>query len=142
MPDDNTININENMGMKDRFKDTLDELEKTPLIIDALDELEKKIDKVNENIPPIQPPLTKEEKIEMMNMIFPIQLGDKVKNKHNEEGYVESVCIDRRGVMYLVGYQKHELIWESEYQIKKISPYSANEEVSHKEKSIKTDIPD
>ena len=143
MPDDK-VEINERMGMKDHFEDTLE----------ALDELEEKIDKVNKNITgeskdpdrmSIRPPLTKEEKIRMMNMIFPISLGDKVKNKHNEEGFVESVCIDQRGVIYLVLYQKHELIWESSYQIEKISPYFANDGVPIGEsgsKTPKTDIPD
>jgi hypothetical protein len=152
MTNDKTIKIDEGMGMKDHFEDTLDELEKKDSsIIDALDELEKKIDEVNKYISPqpdkmsIQPPLTKEQKIKLMNMVFPISLGDKVKNKFDEEGYVESVCIDHRGVIYLVAYKTHELIWESEYQIKKISPYFATESVSHRkteEKSIKTDIPD
>jgi hypothetical protein len=154
MPDDK-VEMNEGMGMKDHFKDTLDELEKTkvetPPIINALDELEKKIDEVSKCISPqpdkmsIRPPLTKEQKIKMINMIFPISLGDKVKNKFNEEGFVESVCIDHRGVIYLVCYQKHELIWESEYQIEKISPYTATESVSPKSDNLnvpKTDIPD
>ena len=150
MPDDK-VEINEGMGMKDHFKDTLDELEKDPPIIDALDELEKKINEVSKCISPqpdkmsIRPPLTKEQKIKMINMIFPISLGDKVKNKHDEKGFVESVCIDHRGVIYLVSYPKHNQIWESEYQIEKISPYFATEGVSGNkgvEKPPKTDIPD
>jgi len=152
MPDDKA-EMKEGMGMKDHFEDTLDELEKEKKepILNTLDELEKKIDEVNKCISPqpdkmsIRPPLTKEQKIKMLNLIFPISLGDKVKNKHDEEGFVESVCIDHRGVIYLVCYQKHEIIWESEYQIKKISPYFANEEVSPIPPGPlprKTDIPD
>ena len=146
------VGMNEGMGLKDHFEETIDQ--NSDPIMDALDELEKNIDKVNRCIPPqsdkmsIRPPLTKEEKIRMINMIFPISLGDKVKNKFDEVGYVESVCIDHRGVLYLVTYQKHELIWESDYQIRKISPYSSNDGLydgpddQRPLRTAKTDIPD
>ena len=130
---DNKVEINEGMQMDD-----------------ALDELEKKMDDVNKDIPSpdkmsMHPPLTREDKIRMINMLFPISLGDHVKNKHGEEGYVETVAIDQRGVLYLINYKKHSTIWESSYQIEKISPYFATESDSHRKtegKSIKTDIPD
>ena len=137
---DDKVEINERMGMKDHFEDTLG----------ALDDLEKKIDEVNKDIPSpdkmsMHPPLTREDKIRMINMLFPISLGDKVKNKHGEEGYVETVAIDKRGVIYLINYKKHNTIWESSYQIEKISPYFATESDhigEDRSKAVKTDIPD
>ena len=119
LPTGQTEHLNEGTSFKDAVKN-----EKSS-IIDDLDELEKKIDEVNENIPDrtsIRPPLTNEQKIDMLNQIFPIHLGDKVRNKHSEDGIVESVSIDPRGVLYLVGYKEHETHWEREDQIKK-SPH-------------------
>jgi hypothetical protein len=128
------------------FKDAVDDLKsavknekfREPSIIDDLDELEKKIDQVNKNI---SLPLTTEQKINMLNQIFPIHLGDRVRNKHSEDGIVESVSIDPRGVLYLVGYKEHETHWEREDQIKKISSYSASDK-DFTPSLFKTDIPD
>jgi hypothetical protein len=110
--------------------------------MEDLDELEKKIDEVNRDIPDrtsIRPPLTNEQKIDMLNQIFPIHLGDRVRNKHSEDGIVESVSIDPRGVLYLVGYKEHETHWEREDQIQKISSYGSKD---INLTPFKTDIPE
>ena len=138
LPTGQTEHLNEGTSFKDAVKN-----EKSS-IIDDLDELEKKIDEVNENIPDrtsIRPPLTNEQKIDMLNQIFPIHLGDKVRNKHSEDGIVESVSIDPRGVLYLVGYKEHKTYWEREDQIKKISSYGPSDDDSPPFPPFKTDIP-
>lgn len=130
LPTGQTEKLGENIGLN----------EKT--IMEDLDELEKKIDEVNKDIPDrtsIRPPLTNEQKIDMLNQIFPIHLGDKVRNKHSEDGIVESVSIDPRGVLYLVGYKEHETHWEREDQIQKISSYGSKD---INLTPFKTDIPE
>ena len=128
LPTGQVEKLDENMGMRAK-----------PSIIDDLDKLEQKIDEVNRDIPDrIRPPLTNEQKIDMLNQIFPIHLGDKVRNKHSEDGIVESVSIDPRGVLYLVGYKEHKTYWEREDQIKKISSYGPS---GNDSSSFKTDIP-
>jgi hypothetical protein len=136
--DDNKENIesmNESMKLKSEFKDP---------VIDDLDKLEKKIDEVNKNITSgskmIRPPLTNQEKIDMLNMIFPIQLGSKVRNKHSEDGIVETVAIDRRGVIYFVEYKEQRSKWESEDQIRKIAQYGEDDKVPPGPLPFRTDI--
>jgi len=134
LPTGQVEKLDENMGMRAKFKE--------PSIIDDLDKLEQKIDEVNRDIPNrIRPPLTNEQKIDMLNQIFPIHLGDKVRNKHSEDGIVESVSIDPRGVLYLVGYKEHKTYWEREDQIKKISSYGPSDDDSPPFPPFKTDIP-
>jgi len=134
LPTGQVEKLDENMGMRAKFKE--------PSIIDDLDKLEQKIDEVNRDIPDrIRPPLTNEQKIDMLNQIFPIHLGDKVRNKHSEDGIVESVSIDPRGVLYLVGYKEHKTYWEREDQIKKISSYGPSDDDSPPFPPFKTDIP-
>ena len=138
MPDDKE-KINEGMGMGADFKE--------PSITDDLDTLESKIDEVNKMISPdrrsIRPPLTNEQKIKMLDMIFPIHLGDKIKNKHGLKGYVTSVSIDHRGVLYLIEYPKHETHWETEYAIEKISSHTDSDTPTPPGPiPLRTDIPD
>ena len=131
LPTGQVEKLDENMGMRAK-----------PSIIDDLDKLEQKIDEVNRDIPDrIRPPLTNEQKIDMLNQIFPIHLGDKVRNKHSEDGIVESVSIDPRGVLYLVGYKEHKTYWEREDQIKKIPSYGPSDDDSPPFPPFKTDIP-
>ena len=63
--------------------------------------------------------LTNEEKLEMLDKIFDIRLDSKVRNRHLEDGIVEMVGIDYRGVQYLVRYKGHKLVWENDQTIKK-----------------------
>lgn len=131
LPTGQTEKLDENIGLGERKN-----------IMEDLDELEKKIDEVNRDIPDrtsIRPPLTNEQKIDMLNQIFPIHLGDRVRNKHSEDGIVESVSIDPRGVLYLVGYKEHETHWEREDQIQKISSYGSKD---INLTPFKTDIPE
>jgi hypothetical protein len=77
----------------------------------------------------------------MLSQIFPIQLGSKVRNKHCEDGIVEMVAIDFRGVLYLVEYKNHESSWEAENQIDIINDFGASErDTDAKKPTIRTDI--
>ena len=71
----------------------------------------------------ILPILTPNEKIELMGMLFPIGLGDRVRNKLTEDGIVEMVGVDHRGALYLVMYKDQTSRWESEAQIEKTQTY-------------------
>jgi len=116
LPPITTNELNEGMGMGSDFKE--------PSILDDLDKLEAKIDEVNKNIPEpnkmIRPPLTNQQKIDMLNQIFSFRLGDKVRNLFSEDGIIEMVGIDRRGVIYLVEFKENNTKWLSEDQMKKI----------------------
>lgn len=95
----------------------------------------------------MRPPLTTEEKIQLIGCLFPIELGCHIKNKHNEEGFVEMVGIDHRGALYLVAYKDQNVRWETEAQIKRISytgPFRKAQDsfASEFPSEPKTDIPD
>lgn len=85
--------------------------------------------------------LTNEEKLEMLDKIFDIHLDSRVRNRHLEDGIVEMVGIDYRGVQYLVRYKDHKLVWENDQTIKKTKfedeNNNGNQEIGQK---IKTDI--
>lgn len=170
MPNQKEPNLREGMGFKDAIKTEKNDFDKIESKIDELDKrisgtgekqplgiigesqdqeepltLGRKIDKILRQQRPFTIlSLSIEEKIQLIDFLFPIALGDEVRNKFDEVGYVESVSIDRRGVLYLVRYKTHEILWESEYQIEKISLHLSSDEVSEEKQPnlIKTDIPD
>jgi len=124
MPKDNGI---------EKIDETMKSESKTE-VLDDLEEIEKKIKMLDPRNQ--EEPIDYEKKVEMLDLLFPIRLGNKVENKHKEIGYVGSVCIDRRGVLYLVRYEGHKEIWETEFDIKDITFKSESEPISN----IVTDI--
>jgi hypothetical protein len=132
MPEDNKIIIDETMDLKTETT-----------LLDDLDELEKRIDQVNPDKMSMRPPLTHEQKIKLLDLLFPIKLGSRVQNKHMEVGYVESVSIDRRGVLYLTRYKDQNTTWETEFDIEDISSQKdVPKPDTTSSSSIVTDIPD
>lgn len=86
---------------------------------------------------------TLEDKIKMLAEIFPFALGDRVRNRHQENGFIEMVGLDERGVQYLVRYADNNRVWELDAHISKQKFGQENETVHVKESiGLKTDIPD
>jgi len=133
MPDD-IEHIEEGMIFKDpienEFPNDLDTIEK------RINELQEKIENQEE-----EELMTIEQKINMLGKIFPLSIGDRVRNLLSEDGIVEMVGLDDRGVLYLIKYKEQNTKWESEHSIKKNDSYKSSQEDSALNKSsIKTDI--
>jgi len=91
--------------------------------------------------PDQEEPMTIEQKINMLGKIFPFSIGDRIRNKLSEDGIVEMVGLDNRGVLYLINYKDQKTKWESEGFIKKNNSYkSSQEDPTLNKSSIKTDI--
>jgi hypothetical protein len=132
MPDDIEY-IEEGMKFKDpienEFPNDLDTIEK------RINKLQEKIENQEEEL------MTIEQKINMLGKIFPLSIGDRVRNLLSEDGIVEMVGLDDRGVLYLIKYKEQNTKWESEHSIKKNVSYKSSQEDSALNKSsIKTDI--
>ena len=94
-----------------------------------------------EDAPDQEEPMTIERKIHMLGKIFPLAINDRVRNLLSEDGIVEMVGLDDRGVLYLIKYKDQKTKWESEHSIKKNDSYKSSQEDSTLDKSsIKTDI--
>jgi len=130
----NINGIAEDMIFKDpienEFPNDLDTIEK------RINELQEKIENQEE-----EELMTIEQKINMLGKIFPLSIGDRVRNLLSEDGIVEMVGLDDRGVLYLIKYKEQNTKWESEHSIKKNDSYKSSQEDSALNKSsIKTDI--
>lgn len=142
MPNDDDRNIEkvkESIGMDDQKTDNPssyeEQMEKAKE--EDIDDLGVERDDCDQ-----EEPMTKERAIHMMDKIFPIKLGSRVRNKHQEDGIVEMVGVDFRGVLYLVAYQGHESSWESEHTIKVLDRFGSDKEISDMRETVaKTDIP-
>jgi hypothetical protein len=100
-----------------------------------LEDIEKRINELSDN------KITNEKKLEMLDRIFDIRLDSRVRNRHSEDGIVEMVGIDYRGVQYLVRYKGHKLVWENDLTIKKVKFDNDSRESKIKSKTgIKTDF--
>lgn len=106
-------------------------------ITEAMDVKAKAIEESEDK----EEPMTFERKLYMISKLFPIELGSRVRNKLGEDGIVEMVGIDHRGVLYLVLYKDQNTKWESEAQIKQITSYGSSPSAKNNIKP-KTDIPD
>ena len=83
------------------------------------------------------------KKLQEINSIFKFPLGCKVRNRHNETGYVEMCGLDYRGTIYLVSLPEGLSRYYTESEIKLI-PFDP-ENKDHKKSEdprIQTDIPD
>ena len=105
-----------------------------------MDEIEKRIDSLSENIKK-EKPTDIHEQISLLDQIFTFGVGDRIRNKLNESGIIEMVALDYRGVLYLVQYKEGVSRWQSDDQISKDASYQAYKDDSKKEGKIKTDIP-
>jgi hypothetical protein len=135
---EDTVKMEEGMGIKDNQKTD----DPTPYDKTQLDDIEKRVDELQESCDQ-EEPMTVERKIYMLSKIFPHAIGDRVKNRFDEQGIIDLVGLDHRGVIYLVQYKDQVKEWEAEGQIKKIpSNLASQENVKEKtEASLKTDIP-
>ena len=112
-----------------------------------LDAIEKRIDEMEDDIIADdcdrEEPMTTDRKIHMLSKIFAFAIGDRIKNLLDEEGIVDLVGLDRRGVLYLVQYKENNMRWEQEQSITK-SPYKdfPIEDKIPTDPTFKTDIPD
>ena len=85
-------------------------------------------------------PMTTDRKIHLLSKIFPFAIGDRIKNLFDEDGIIDLVGLDDRGVVYLVQYKENRVSWESEHKIRKNESYSGSQDDSAKRPGIKTDI--
>lgn len=142
MPEDNgnkiaesLVEVKEDMGLGSEISKT------EQLINDQKEKLKILGDKIANFFVTEDVKLDNEQKVALINLIFRFQLGDRVRNKLGEDGFIDCVGIDYRGVIYLVRYPKHEKVWESEMDIKKLNyPIEPKEDRDSSEK-VKTDIP-
>ena len=104
-----------------------------------LDAIEKRVNELEESTDQ-EEPMTLDRKIHLLSKIFPFAIGDMVKNKFNEDGYIDSVSLDDRGVLYLIQYKENRLRWESESKIRKNTPNIDSQDDMDKRPEIKTDI--
>ena len=106
--------------------------------------IEKRINKLQEDCDQgedQEEPMTLDRKIFMLSKIFPFAIGDRVRNKLSEDGIIDLVGLDNRGVIYLVRYKEGKVLWEHEGFIQKISSFSGSQDDSlNKKPSIKTDV--
>lgn len=121
-----------------------------------LDEVEKGIDDVVEKMGLGDKVADLSDDIvnQMKNSIMPWEprfrfpLGSKVKNRHNETGYIEMCGIDFRGELYLVNFKDNNQRWLTSSEMKIIEDpcfrISSEDDEDDPElpPSIKTDIPD
>lgn len=83
------------------------------------------------------------ERIDQLSEIFKFPLGCKVRNRHNEDGYIEICGVDLRGPIYLVNFPGGINQWYSEFEIHKIQFDPDNVKAKKKDDPrIKTDIPE
>ncbi len=162
----NTEHLEEGVGMKDEVdekglrgvrselegdldtlmegKDKLDD----DMVKPDLDAIEKRIDEMADkglsDDCDQEPPMTTDRKIHMLAKIFGFAIGDRVKNVLDEEGIVDLVGLDRRGVLYLVQYKENNVRWEAEDCIKKNLSYVSykDDDIVAQDPNIKTDIPE
>lgn len=125
MPD-NIEHIEEGMKFKDPLETDLDGIEK------RVDELQETMSEDREE------PMTIDRKIHMLGKIFPLSIGDHVRNSLDEDGIIDLVGLDDRGVIYLVKYKGGILTWET--NLTKTSKYPATKEDPTLKSDIKTDI--
>lgn len=71
--------------------------------------------------------------------MFKFHLGCKVRNRHNEDGYIEMCAIDNRGEVYLVNFPGHKTTWYTEFEIRKIA-FDPENRKKDQDDRIKTDI--
>jgi hypothetical protein len=84
------------------------------------------------------------ELVDKKSSLFKFTLGQKVRNRHNEDGYIELCGIDYRGVIYLVHLPGNHHSWYTEFELKVIYGNDDQDDPNVKLKSnqkIKTDIP-
>jgi len=84
------------------------------------------------------------EMLEKISSIFKFTLGQKVRNRHSEDGYIELCGIDYRGVIYLVHMPGNHHTWYTEFELKPVYSSENDKESNINLKSnqkIKTDIP-
>lgn len=75
--------------------------------------------------------------------IFKFPLGTKVRNRHNEDGYVEMIGIDVKGVSYLVNLPECNRQWYNESEIKTVNMGRTDQDTVQPDRNeIRTDIPD
>ena len=108
-----------------------------------LDTIEKRIDEMTDNCDR-EEPMTVDRKIHMMAKIFKFAIGDRVKNLLDEEGIVDLVGLDRRGVLYLVQYKENNVRWEAEDCLTKNLSYVSykDDDIVAQDPKIQTDIPE
>ena len=121
---DDIEHIEEGMKFKDPFET-------------GLDTIEKRIDELNEEFNR-EKPMTIEQKIHMLGRIFPLAIGDHVRNSLDEDGVIDMIGFDDRGVIYLVKYKGGILTWET--NLTKTSKYPATKEDPTLKPEVKTDI--
>ena len=51
------------------------------------------------------------KQVDLLSDLFKFTLGTKVRNRHNEDGYIEMCGIDNRGEMYLVNLPEGRSHW-------------------------------
>ena len=149
----NTEHLEENMGLEDNQIDDLSDLMEKIDKLDPeftkpdLDAIEDRIDEMEDKMiaddSDREEPMTTDRKIHMLSKIFAFAIGDRIKNLLDEEGIVDLVGLDRRGVLYLVQYKENNMRWEPEESITK-SPYKdfPIEDKIPNDPTFKTDIPD
>ncbi len=80
--------------------------------------------------------------IEQLNGVFKFTLGQKVRNRHNEDGYIELCGLDYRGIIYLVHMPGNHHTWYTEFELKPINYGNSEQDANLKsDQKIKTDIP-
>ena len=84
-----------------------------------LDEIENQIEGIEEKmglsdaveVENLSEDLISQMKNAKMSTMFRFFLGDKVKNRHDERGYIEMCGLDFRGDIYLVNITKNARVW-------------------------------
>lgn len=135
--DEELDSIDASIGLDMKFKPNLDD----DMVKPDLDSIGERIDKMQDEMKCDQEePMTTDRKIYMLSKIFAFAIGDRIKNLLDEEGIVDLVGLDRRGVLYLVQYKENVMRWEVEECIRKIDQFFSPGVDSPDDPTFKTDI--